>query len=126
MNNQDHQEFLIDQYNRNRLTKDHVKTMEELNRAILNNEIEKLKPMTKEKMLEKQNAIYVMTIDRLWEHLNPGRLEYEQGHIYQSPQDLEWIFEEMENELNKLQNENTGKVLDNLFNDWGRDYSANK
>jgi len=115
MNNQEHQEFLIDQYNRNRLAKDHVETMEELNRAILNSEIEKLKPMTKEKMLEKQNAIYVMTIDRLWDHLNPDQRE-----------DLEWIWEEMENELNKLQNENTGKVLNNLFNDWGKDYIKDK
>jgi len=71
--------------------------------------------MTKEELLEKQNAIYVMTIDRLWDHLNPDQRE-----------DLEWIWEEMENELNKLQNENTGKVLKRLFDQWGDDNSKVK
>lgn len=66
--------------------------------------------MTKEQMLKEQNAIYAMTIDRLWDHLNPDQRE-----------DLEWIWEEMENELNKLQNENTGRVLKRLFDQWGHD-----
>jgi len=56
--------------------------------------------MIKEEMLKKQNAIYVMTIDRLWEHLSPEQRE-----------EKEWIFEEMENELNKIQNEN---LVDNM------------
>ena len=90
------------------------------------NSIELLEKQRAIEMLEKQNAIYVMTINRLWDHLNPARLEYEQGHIYQSPQDLEWIFEEMENELNKLQNENTGKVLKRLFDQWGHDNSESE
>ena len=66
--------------------------------------------MTKEELLEQQNFIYAMTIDRLWDHLNPDQAE-----------ELEWIWEEMENELNKLQNENTGRVLKRLFDQWGHD-----
>ena len=66
--------------------------------------------LSKEEFLEKQNTIYAMTIDRLWDYLNPDQRE-----------DLEWIWEEMENELNKLQNENTGRVLKRLFDQWGHD-----
>tara|TARA_R100000655_G_scaffold103298_1_gene149658 strand:+ start:841 stop:1239 length:399 start_codon:yes stop_codon:yes gene_type:complete len=39
MRSEEHQKFLIDQYNRNRQEKDHVKDMAELNRALLTNEI---------------------------------------------------------------------------------------
>jgi len=39
MRSEEHQQFLIDQYNRNRLEKDQVKDMAELNRALLTNEI---------------------------------------------------------------------------------------
>ena len=39
MRSEEHQHFLIDQYNRNRLEKDHVKDMAELNRALLTNDI---------------------------------------------------------------------------------------
>ena len=39
MRSEEHQQFLIDQYNRNRPEKDHVKDMAELNRALLTNEI---------------------------------------------------------------------------------------
>ena len=39
MRSEEHQQFLIDQYNRNRQEKDHVKDMAELNRALLTNEI---------------------------------------------------------------------------------------
>tara|TARA_R100000734_G_C3318788_1_gene113415 strand:- start:5506 stop:5718 length:213 start_codon:yes stop_codon:yes gene_type:complete len=66
--------------------------------------------MTKEELLEKQNLIYTMTIDRLWDHLT-----------IEEQNDKEWIFQEMENELNKLQNENTGRVLKQLFDQWGDD-----
>jgi len=66
--------------------------------------------MTKEEILEQQNFIYSTTIDRLWDHLNPNQAE-----------ELEWIWEEMENELNKLQNENAGRVLKRLFDQWGDD-----
>jgi len=66
--------------------------------------------MTKEELLEKQNLIYTMTIDRLWDHLT-----------IEEQNDKEWIFQEMENELNKLQNENTGRVLKRLFDQWGND-----
>jgi len=56
--------------------------------------------MIKEEMLKKQNAIYVTTIDKLWEYLSPDGQE-----------DLEWIWEEMVTELNKIQNEN---LVDNM------------
>lgn len=39
MRSKDHEKFLVDQYNRNRKAKDHVKNMAELNRALLDNEI---------------------------------------------------------------------------------------
>jgi poly-D-alanine transfer protein DltD len=39
MRSEEHQKFLIDQYNRNRPEKDHVKDMAELNRALLTNDI---------------------------------------------------------------------------------------
>ena len=39
MRSEEHQQFLIDQYNRNRPEKDHVKDMAELNRALLTNDI---------------------------------------------------------------------------------------
>ena len=66
--------------------------------------------MTKEELLEKQNLIYTMTIDRLWDHLT-----------VEEQNDKEWIFQEMESELNTLQNENTGRVLKQLFDQWGHD-----
>ena len=39
MRSEEHQKFLIEQYNRNRPIQDHVKDMAELNRALLNNEV---------------------------------------------------------------------------------------
>ena len=42
MRSEEHQQFLIDQYNRNRQEKDQVKDMAELNRALLTNEIKHL------------------------------------------------------------------------------------
>lgn len=39
MRSEEHQKFLIEQYNRNRPIEDHVKDMAELNRALLNNEV---------------------------------------------------------------------------------------
>ena len=39
MRSEEHQQFLIDQYNRNRPEDKHVKDMAELNRALLTNEI---------------------------------------------------------------------------------------
>ena len=71
--------------------------------------------MTKEKLLEKQNVIYTIALDRIWDYLNSDQQN-----------DMEWIWEEMENELNKLQNENTGKVLKRLFDQWGDDNSKVK
>jgi len=40
---EEHRKFLIDQYNRNRPVDQHVSNMEELNRALLTNEIKELK-----------------------------------------------------------------------------------
>tara|TARA_R100000742_G_C4179170_1_gene14881 strand:+ start:326 stop:541 length:216 start_codon:yes stop_codon:yes gene_type:complete len=71
--------------------------------------------MTREEMLEKQNVIYTIALDKIWDHLNSDE-QY----------DKEWIWEEMENELNKLQNENTGRVLKCLFDQWGDDNSKGK
>ena len=70
--------------------------------------------MPNKELLEKQNAIYVMTTDRLWEHLNPDQRE-----------DLEWIWEEMDSELDKLQNKNAENVLGEIFNKWGEDHNKN-
>ena len=39
MRSEEHQKFLIEEYNRNRPIEDHVKDMAELNRALLNNEV---------------------------------------------------------------------------------------
>jgi hypothetical protein len=39
----EHREYLIEQYNRNRPPEQHVNTMEELNRALLDNEINNIK-----------------------------------------------------------------------------------
>ena len=43
MRSEEHIEFLIEQYNRNRPIEDHVHSMEELNRALLTNEIKAIK-----------------------------------------------------------------------------------
>lgn len=43
MRSKEHEKFLIEQYNRNRAVKDHVHSMEELNRALLTNEIKEIK-----------------------------------------------------------------------------------
>jgi len=42
MRSKEHQAFLIKEYNKNRLEKDHVKDMAELNRALLTNEVKYL------------------------------------------------------------------------------------
>jgi hypothetical protein len=42
MRSKEHRKFLIDQYNRNRPVDQHVKNMDELNRALLTNEIKAL------------------------------------------------------------------------------------
>ena len=42
MRSKEHQAFLIKEYNKNRLEKDHVKDMAELNRALLTNEVKHL------------------------------------------------------------------------------------
>ena len=42
MRSKEHQEFLIQEYNKNRPEKDHVKDMAELNRALLTNEVKYL------------------------------------------------------------------------------------
>ena len=47
MRSEEHQKWLIDQYNRNRPIEDQVKNMEELNRALLTEEIIKLKEENK-------------------------------------------------------------------------------
>lgn len=39
MRSEEHQAFLVKEYNKNRLEKDHVKDMAELNRALLTNEV---------------------------------------------------------------------------------------
>ena len=49
MRSEEHEKFLIDQYNRNRPVKDHVKDMAELNRALLDGEIFELKNQKKKK-----------------------------------------------------------------------------
>lgn len=66
--------------------------------------------MTREEMLEKQNLIYTIALDKIWDHLTPDEQD-----------DKEWIWVEMEHELNRLQNENTGRVLKRLFDQWGDD-----
>ena len=66
--------------------------------------------MTKEEMLKEQNLIYTIALDKIWDHLTAEEQD-----------DKEWIWEEMEDELNKLQNENTGRVLKRLFDQWGHD-----
>ena len=66
--------------------------------------------MTREEMLEKQNLIYTIALDKIWDHLTPDQQD-----------DKEWIWVEMEHELNTLQNENTGRVLKRLFDQWGHD-----
>ena len=43
MRSEEHRKFLIEQYNRNRPIEDHVHSMEELNRALLTNEIRAIK-----------------------------------------------------------------------------------
>ena len=42
MRSEEHRKFLIEQYNRNRPTEEHVQTMAQLNRALLTNEIDAL------------------------------------------------------------------------------------
>ena len=54
---EEHEQWLIEQYNRNRPASEHVKNIAEFNRAMLDKEI-KLHNMTREEMLEKQNLIY--------------------------------------------------------------------
>ena len=49
MRSEEHEKFLIDQYNRNRPVKDHIKDMAELNRVLLDGEIFKLKNQKKKK-----------------------------------------------------------------------------
>ena len=47
MRSEEHEKWLINQYNRNRPIEDHVKNMEELNRALLDGEIVKIKDKNK-------------------------------------------------------------------------------
>lgn len=51
--------------------------------------------MTKEELLEKQNTIYTIALDRIWEHLT-----------IEQQKDKEWIWKEMDDDLNNLQIEN--------------------
>ena len=68
--------------------------------------------MTREEMLEKQNTILSFAIDRIWDHLT-----------IEEQEDKEWIWKEMDDDLNALQNEQTGRVLKRLFDKWGDDNS---
>ena len=68
--------------------------------------------MTREEMLEKQNTILSFAIDRIWDHLT-----------IEEQEDKEWIWKEMDDDLNALQNEQTGRVLKRLFDQWGDDNS---
>ena len=49
MRSKEHREFLIEQYNRNRPVDKHVHSMEELNRALLTEEINKIPKLVQEK-----------------------------------------------------------------------------
>tara|TARA_B110000467_G_C18310808_1_gene477966 strand:- start:194 stop:409 length:216 start_codon:yes stop_codon:yes gene_type:complete len=70
--------------------------------------------MTKEELLKEQNLIYTITLDRVWDHINDHWKT-----------ELEWIWDEMDSDLDKLQNENSGKVLEKIFNKWGEDHNKN-
>ena len=79
------------------------------------NSIELLEKQRAIEMLEKQNVIYTIALDQIWDNL------------YDEEKDrLEWVWVQMEHELNTLQNENTGRVLKRLFDQWGDDNSKGK
>ena len=124
MKKKEYQKFLVDQYNRNRSAEKQVKDMGELNRALLSAEIKHvgrdvaLSEIEKQKaieMLKEQNLIYTIALDRIWDHLSDDEKNR-----------LDWVYDQMEADLNKLQNENTGRVLKRLFDQWGDDNSKSE
>jgi len=51
--------------------------------------------MTKKELLEKQNLIYTIAIDRVWDHIDQS-----------TRKDLEWIWDSIDEELIQLQKDN--------------------
>tara|TARA_R110000764_G_scaffold218054_1_gene305346 strand:- start:294 stop:497 length:204 start_codon:yes stop_codon:yes gene_type:complete len=64
-------------------------------------------------MIEKQREIYELHLDKLYRAMDD-----------EEKSKFGYIFDELENQLNQLQNENTGKVLSEIFNQWGKDNST--
>ena len=87
MRSEEHQKFLIEQYNRNRPIQDHVKDMAELNRALLNNEVKyfgmRSVTITERRVYHKIGKITIelpkdLPLDRTMEWLEKNTQKWEQ------------------------------------------------